>query len=51
MVPGGPREYFISLQPNSTNHVVMLVGQTNVETLSVKVMRVVSSRELSVSVP
>jgi len=51
MITGGPRDAFISLQPNSTNHVVMLVGQTNAETLSVKVMRVVSSRELSVSVP
>ena len=51
MVTGGPRDAFISIQPNSTNRVVMLVGQTNGETLSVKVMRVVSSRELSVPVP
>jgi hypothetical protein len=49
--PGGPRDGFISLQPNSTNRVVMLVGGTNAETLSVKVLRVVSSRELSVPVP
>jgi hypothetical protein len=51
MITGGPREALISLQPNSTNRVVMLVGGTNAETLSVKVMRVVSSRELSVSAP
>jgi len=51
MITGGPRDAFISLQPNSTNHAVMLVGGTNAETLSVKVLRVVSSRELSVSVP
>lgn len=51
MITGGPRDAFISLQPNSTNRVVLLVGQTNAETLSVKVMRVVSSRELSVPVP
>ena len=49
--PGGPRDAFISIQPNSTNRVVLLVGQTNAETLSVKVLRVVSSRELSVSAP
>jgi len=51
MITGGPREAIISIQPNSTNRVTMLVGQTNAETLSVKVMRVVSSRELSVRVP
>ena len=51
MVTGGPRDAFISLQPNSTNRVVLRVGQTNAETLSVKAMRVVSSRELSVPVP
>ena len=50
-ITGGPRDAFISLQPNSTNRVVMLVGGTNAETLSVKVLRVVSSRELSVPVP
>ncbi len=49
--PGGPRDEFISLQQNSTNRVVLRVGQTNAETLSVKVMRVVSSRELSVLAP
>ena len=49
--PDGPRDAFISLQPNSTNSVVLRVGQTSAETLSVKVMRVVSSRELSVPVP
>jgi len=51
MITGGPRDAFISIQPNSTNRVVLRVGQTNAETLSVKVMRVVSSRELSVPVP
>ena len=51
MVTGGPRDALISLQPNSTNRVVLLVGQTNAETLSVKMMRVVSSRDLSVSAP
>jgi hypothetical protein len=51
MNTGGPRDAFISIQPNSTNRVLLLVGQTNAETLSVKVMRVVSSRELSVPVP
>ncbi len=51
MITGGPRDAFISIQPNSTNHVVMSVGQTNAETLIVKVMRVVSSRELSVQAP
>ena len=51
MITGGPRDALISLQPNSTNRVAMLVGGTNAETLSVKVMRVVSSRELSVSAP
>ena len=51
IITGGPRDAFISIQPNSTNTVVLRVGQTNAETLSVKVMRVVSSRELSVPVP
>ena len=51
MITGGPRDAFISIQPNSTNRVVLRVGQTNAETLSVKVMRVVSFRELSVPVP
>ena len=51
MITGGSRDAFISLQPNSTNRVVLLVGQTNAETLSVKVLRVVSSRELCVPVP
>jgi len=51
MITGGPRDAFISIQPNSTNTVVLRVGQTNAETLSVKVMRVVSSHELSVPVP
>ncbi len=51
MVTGGPRDAFISIQPKSTNRVVLHVGRTNAETLSVKVMRVVSSRELSVPVP
>src|SRR3954467_13837912 len=35
MITGGPRDAIISLQPNSTNHVVLRVGQTNAETLSV----------------
>ena len=51
MITGGSEDAFISLPPNSTNRVTMLVGQTNTETLSVKVMRVVSSRELSVPAP
>ena len=51
MITGGPRDALISLQPNSTNRVVLLVGRTNAETLSVRMMRVGSSRELSVSVP
>ena len=51
MITGGPRDAIISIQPKSTNHVVMLVGGTNAETLNVKMMRVGSSRELSVSVP
>ena len=51
MITGGPRDAFISIQPNSTNRVLLRVGQTNAETLNVKVMRVVSSRELSVPVP
>ena len=51
MITGGPRDAFISIQPNSTNRVVLRVGQTNAETLSVKVMRVVSSPDLSVPVP
>lgn len=51
MITGGPRDSFISIQPNSTNRVVLRVGQTNAQSLSVKVMRVVSSRELSVLAP
>ena len=51
MITGGPRNAFISIQPNSTNHVLLWLGETNAEALSVKVMRVVSSRELSVQVP
>lgn len=51
MNTGGPRDAFISIQPNSTNRVTMLVGKTNAETLNVKVMRVVSSRELSLAAP
>jgi hypothetical protein len=51
MITGRPRDAFISIQPNSTNHVILRVGQTNAETLSVTVMRVVSSRELSVQEP
>jgi hypothetical protein len=49
--PGSPRDSFISIQPNSTNHMVLGVGQTNSDALSVKMMRVVSSRELSVPLP
>lgn len=39
-----------SIQPNSTKHVVLYLGQTNPEALSVTMKRVqvVSSRELSV---
>ena len=51
MITGRPRDAFISIQPNRTNHVILRVGQTNAETLSVTVMRVVSSRELSVQEP
>jgi RNA polymerase sigma factor (sigma-70 family) len=51
MVTGGPLDALISIQPKSTNSTVFRVGQTNSETLSVKVMRVVSSHELSVPVP
>ena len=51
MITGGPSEALISIQPNSTNRVVMLVGGTNAETLNVKVLRVVSSREVSVPTP
>jgi hypothetical protein len=51
MITGGPREALIALQPNSTNRVVLPVGGTNAETLNVRVMRVGSSRELSVSAP
>lgn len=51
MITGGPREALISIQPNSTNRVVLRVGQNNPETLNVKVMRAVSSRELTVPVP
>jgi len=51
MVTGGPREALISLQPNSTNRVVLLVSEPNAETLNVRMMQVCSSRELSVSAP
>lgn len=51
MITGGPREALISIQPNSTNRVVLRVGQNNPEILNVKVMRAVSSRELTVPVP
>lgn len=49
--PGDPHESIISLQPNSTKTVVLVVNQTNAEALKVKVMRVASSRELSVPMP
>ncbi|GEM_PF-4958616 len=49
--PGAPREALISLQPNSTNRVVMLVGGDHAETVNVRMMQVASSRELSVSAP
>ena len=51
MITGGPRDAIIPIQPKSTNRVVLLVGRTNAEIVNVKVMRVVSSRELSVSAP
>jgi len=48
-----PHDAIFSIQPNSTEHVVLYVGQTNAEALSVTVKRVqvVSSREISVPVP
>jgi hypothetical protein len=49
--PDSSRDLFISIQPNSTNHMIIGVGQTNTEALSFKMMRVVSSRELSVPLP
>lgn len=51
VITGGSRDAYISIQPNSTNRVVLRVGQNNPEILNVKVMRVVSSRELTVPVP
>jgi len=51
MTTGGPREAFIYLEPYSTNRVLMPVGGTNAESLNVRMMRVGSSRELSVSAP
>ena len=46
----GPHDAVFTIQPNSTQHVGLFVGQTNAEALSVTLMRmqVVSSRELSV---
>ena len=48
-----PHDAIFSIQPNSTEHVVLWLGQTHAEALSVTVKRVqvVSSRELSVPVP
>ena len=51
MITGGPREALISLQPYSTNRVVMPVDGTNAETLNATMMKVGSSHELSVSAP
>ncbi len=50
MITGAPRESFISIQPNSTNRLVLHIGQTNTEILNVNMMRVVSSHALSVRV-
>ena len=49
----GPHDTICSVQPNSTEHMVLWLGQTNAEALSVTVKRVqvVSSRELSVPLP
>ena len=49
--PDGLHDVNVSIQPNSTDHGILWVGQTNVEALRVTVMRVVSSRELSVPMP
>jgi hypothetical protein len=49
--PDGLHDVNISIQPNSTKNVVLWLGKINVETLSVTVLRVVSSRELSVPMP
>jgi len=49
--PDGLHDVNISIQPNSTKHAVLWLGKTHAETLSVTVMRVVSSSELSVPMP
>jgi len=48
-----PHDAIFSVQPNSTEHAVLWLGQTHADALSVTVKRVqvVSSRELSVPVP
>ena len=49
----GSHDAVFTVQPNSTQQVMLHVGQTNAGALSVTLtqMRVVSSRELSVSIP
>src|SRR5687767_5069698 len=37
--PGEPRDAIVSIQPYSTNRVLLLVGRTNAETLRVTMMR------------
>ena len=46
----GPQDAIFAVQPHSTQHIGLYVGQTNAEALSVTLtrMRVDSSRELSV---
>ena len=47
---GDPHDAIFTIEPNSTQHVMLYLGKTNPEALSVTVreMQVVSSRELSV---
>ncbi len=49
----GPHDAVFTIQPNSTQNVGLFVGQTNLEAMSVTVkqVRVVSSRDLSVPMP
>ncbi|MDA7510178.1 sigma-70 family RNA polymerase sigma factor [Verrucomicrobia bacterium] len=51
MVTGAPRDALITIQPNSTNYVTLPVSQTEATALNVKLMKVTSSREMTVSVP
>jgi len=51
MTTGAPRDALITIQPNSTNFVTLPVSQTEETALKVKLMKVTSSREMTVSVP